>query len=293
MTRDHLATYIKARMRKEVIYAILAGISIGLFVAFGTWKMTKMIRKTPSISAKKATPNPQNISTLTIDNLKNFDILTNNPKINGLTSPNTDIIVSTQEKDYYTKSNNEGLFEIEFDLPAGISEIKINEQKLILVYSEEFEKYLDENETNKTTAYVGTITDISSGTIQIKTSSGDIKQMSTADETSYINTLKKNIEIKATDLAIGDYIVSMGFINGNKVLHAKRILITNPIQENKIEAEQITIEKLTKTKINDIILPKKWNGPNIKDLEVEQEIYVTGTKTNDKFDLRSIFILVQ
>lgn len=272
-------------MRKEVVLAILAGISIGLIAAFGTWRVTKMVKVTPPPAVKKETPAPKNVDSITIDGLKNYDVVTENPTIKGLYSPNTDIIISTAEKDYYTKSNAEGEFEIQIELPSGISEVKINNQKIILVYSTEVE-------TGRT-AYVGTITDIASGNLQIKGSNGNILQVSISSTTKLINTLKKNIEVKETDLAIGDYIVAMGIAGANKVMATDRILIASPLVENKVETKKITIEKITKTAINDIVLPKKWTGPNLKELEVGQEIYVIGNTIDKTYTLRSIFIPVE
>ena len=141
------------------------------------------------------------------------------------------------------------------------------------------------------TAYVGTITDIASGNLQIKGSNGNILQVSINGVTKLINTLKKNIEVKETDLAIGDYIVAMGIAGANKVMATDRILITSPLVENKVETKKITIEKITKTAINDIVLPKKWTGPNIKELEVGQEIYIAGSTNEGKFDIRSILVI--
>lgn len=269
-------------MRKEVIFAIIAGISIGLIVAVGTWKVARVVKKNTPAAQLKVTPSPKKNVGLTIDGPLDYDVVTKNPVIKGLTAPETDIIISTYEKDFYTKSSSQGEFQKEIELPAGLSEILINNQKLILVHSTEVEE--------NSTSYVGTITDISENTIQIKNISGEIKQISVNNETSFINSLKKNVNVKAIDLAIGDYIVAMGKINGNKVLKTQRILITSPLVENKIEVQKIKIEKLSKTKINDIDLPKKWVGPNTKDLEISQEIIITGTKTDSKFDLRSIFV---
>ena len=45
--------------------------------------------------------------------------------------------------------------------------------------------------------------------------------------------------------------------------------------------------------INDIKLPTKWNGPNVKDLEVGQEIYVVGIRDEKSYTLRTIFKPVQ
>ena len=156
------------------------------------------------------------------------------------------------------------------------------------------------NLNNKPISYVGVITDITEETIQIKADNSSIFQISTADDTSYINGLKKNVSISLTDLAIGDFIVAMGFMNGNKVLNAKRILITSPLSENKVEVLWGKIESLSKTKITinknndetqEIVLPKKWNGPDVKDLEEGQEIIVVGLQNEAKFDLRSIFVI--
>lgn len=269
-------------MRKEVIYAVIAGISIGLLVAFGAWKISKIVKRNPQTVIKRESPKPQPTSSISIYGLKNFDVTNVNPIIKGITTPNTDILISTTENDYYTKSNSEGEFNIEIELPSGLSEVNINNQKLMLVYSTEVE--------SGSVSYVGTITDISSGTIQIKNNIGSILQISVNDDTKYTNTLKKNIGIKESDLAIGDYIIAIGNINNSKVLQTKKILVGNPAEENKYEFKKITIEKLTKTMINDITLPKKWNGPNIKDLEIGQEIYIVGTQEEKTYTLRSIFV---
>ncbi len=324
-------------MRKEVFLAIVAGISIGLVLAFGAWRITKLIKK-PSISLsdKKNIP-PQNQIDLSVSNLYDFDVLTESPyKLTGISKAGTPIVVSTVEADYFTKTDPEGLFEVEIELPAGLSEILVNGRKFRVVYSSEFKKYLEvdteqkeesatesaeilnpaeairekiKEETStkslKTTAYVGTITDISSGTIQIKSDQGDIKQMSLSDNTTYINTLKKNAESKATDLAIGDYIVAMGFLNGNKVLDSKRILISEPAVKNNFETIFVKISAISKTKITinrgngetinnnetfEITLPKKWVGPNVSELEEGQKIITVGEMKEEKFELRTIFI---
>lgn len=318
-------------MRKEVLLAIVAGISIGLVIAFGAWKVSQFIRK-PSISQtdNKNLP-PQNQINLSISNLYDYDVLTDSPYIiSGISKSNARIVVSTVESDFFTQADDDGAFEAEVDLPAGLSEIIINGTKLSVVYSSEFKKYLEvepeseeisatesaetkspadsirekikeelSTKSLKTTAYVGTITDISSGTIQIKSVQGDIKQMSLGEDTSYINTLKKNSEIKATDLAIGDYIVAMGFVNGNKVLDTKRILISEPAIKNNFETVFGVISSISKTKLTidrdngetiEITLPKKWVGPNVSELEEGQSIITVGEMKEEKFELRTIFI---
>ncbi len=279
-------------MRKEVIYAVLAGISIGLIAAFGTWKVSRFVKVTPAPVVKKETPTPQPFFDISILNLKNFDVLTSNTVIKGKATPNTNIIVSTVEKDYLIESDSNGQFEVDIELPTGISEVKfsdtstISTQKISLVYSAEVEE--------GSVSYVGTVTDISSGTIQIKNSSSGIVQASVAEGTKYINNLKKNIEIKESDLAIGDYIIAIGKLGTGKVLQSKQIIVTSPATTNSYQFEKITIEKLSKTKLNEITLPKTWNGPDIKELEEGQVIYIVGSESDDKtYSLRSIFATVE
>jgi hypothetical protein len=292
-------------MRKETILAIFAGITIGIIFAFGGWRLVKTFKKNVPITSPQPTPTQKKDFSITLYNLSDFDVVYKDlVSFSGLTDPNTDVFVVTDEKDFSTKSTDNGSFEVDVTLPASLSEVKIfgfknpdqsSETKVKLVSSTEFAKAIEENTdlTKKPIAYVGTVTDISSGTIQIKDEEGDIKQISLLEETKFINTLKKNVEVKSTDLAIGDYIIAMGFINGNKVLKTQRLLITSPVEENKFEVRRITIEKLSKTKINDITLPKKWVGPNVNDLDEGQTIFVTGRTEKDIFSLRTIFTPVE
>ncbi len=319
-------------MRKEVLFAIIAGISIGLIIAFGAWRVSKLINKKPNTQTTQKTPPPNQNLSLSVSNLDDYYIITENPyTIKGLSTPKDPIIVSTIEEDYFTTTNEDGTFEIEVEFPAGLSEVKINEKKILVVFSTEFGKYLtttsdnatpeqeeektatDESNTKsnlevirervmeeisskslKKLAYVGTITDINSGSIQIKSLEGDIKQLSLSDDASFVNTLKNNIEVKQNDLAIGDFIVAMGIVNGNKVLDTKRILISKMYPENTYTTEEIEISTLTRTKINDLTLPKSWKGPNVSELEVGQKIIIVGKREENKnYTLRSIFTPVE
>lgn len=273
-------------MRKEVFLAILAGTTIGLVFAFGVSKIAKKVKVNQPQIINKETPLPITSYKLAIKNLKDFDVINNNPfLLSGSAQPNLDIIVSTSEEDYYVKANEDGSFEIEIDLPAGLSEIRVNDMKLTTVFSTEVNKSL--------TSYIGTITDISSGTIQLKNANDEILQASTDTNTTYSNLLKKLTNIKESDLAIGDYVAVLGKVNGNKVLKAERILVTSPIPNIENKVEEITIETLSKTKINDITLSKTWKGPNIKDLEVGQRIITVGVMNGETYTLRSIFTPVE
>lgn len=291
-------------MRKEVIYAIIAGITIGLIAAFGVWRLSKLIYKKQPTITKQQAPSPKNNLDIVIDSFSDFDVLTQNTNtLKGVSNPNSDIVISTNDDDYITKSNAQGEFEKEIDIPSGASIVKTTSfnESSNLTKSEIF-LIVDSDIENNSTSYVGTITDISSKNIQIKGKSSGILQISTDDDTKFVNGLKKNSVVKETDLAIGDYVIAMGNVNGNRVLKTKKVLITSPLPENKIEVIKGTIETISKTKLvlnrydgetEEFTLPKKWNGPNTTELEAGQEIFMVGTRDDKSYSLRSILTAVE
>ena len=277
-------------MRKETALAIFAGISIGLITAFGIWKATSSIKKNTQESETLETPvtTPKQNLILTIANMSDFDVITESPKIvNGMTKSLSNVVISTTDNDFLGKAKENGSFELEVKLPVGFSEIK----------AVSFDSKGDLAETK-----IKIVTDISGGTIQIKAINGEILQAGTADDTTYINVLKKSAVVKATDLAIGDYIVAMGLLNGNKVLSAKRILITSELMDDKKEIVWGKISEVTKKKLTlikndgetlEIILPKTWSGPDVFDLNEGQTIIVAGNIISETYSLRSIFTPVE
>ena len=83
---------------------------------------------------------------------------------------------------------------------------------------------------NKPKAYLGIITDISEDTLQIKNEDEEIQLISlNKEETAYIKTNGSSEKAEFDDLAIGDFVVSMGYINDEKVFEAKRILVTSSL----------------------------------------------------------------
>ena len=315
-----------SRMRKEVILAVIAGITLGLVIAFGSWRLAKTIKNNAPKITKKETPVISRKFGITLDKINNLDVLTSDSLIRGLTLPNSSVVVLTQESDFYIKSDENGEFETEIKLPGGLSQINViafndsgesSQLKVNLVYSSEFSKYLKDDSsenaasdeasvilnkvselTKKPIAYVGTITDIAGKNIQIKSIKGDIEQIAINDNAAIINTLKKNVEVKEQDLALGDFIVAMGFSESNKVLDTRRILITSDLAENKNIAVFAKLRGISKTKLEvdtsldgsrSIVLPKKWNGPDIKNLSESNTVILTGVDSDKGFNLRSIF----
>ena len=139
-------------MRKEILFALITGIAFGLVIAFGIWRAnykretqvqleTKIEEKKPETKERS----PQN--GLTILKPEENEISTQDTiRIEGITEPETEIIISSEDGDYLTKSNKDGGFAQEIKLVGGFNEIVITAftkkeeitTKLPLFYSSEF-----------------------------------------------------------------------------------------------------------------------------------------------------------
>ncbi len=139
-------------MRKEIIFAILAGITFGLIIAFGVWRANVALR---SNGASTTTPVDTSSTTqdsfgITIAKPQDYQVITtSSTTLSGISKPNTWIVVSAEEEDYVEKTDESGEFEIEIDVVGGVNEIIITafdaegaeaQEKLTIVYSSEFAK---------------------------------------------------------------------------------------------------------------------------------------------------------
>jgi len=287
-------------MKKEILWAAVIGFFFGLILAFGAWRINFSLRPT-ALSTPAPTPT---------DVLTEFKITLNTPSqndvvniseinVSGITKELTWITVSGEDEDYILQSDDKGEFSQLIGLISGVNQIKVTAfdksgnqsiQKVLVVYSEKA--------VNLPKAYIGTVTDISDSTIQIKNTDDAIEQISiNSGNLDVVNNKNKETKIvKSTDIAIGDYIVAMGNINSKQVLLAQRILITNPISEPIIEAKMgsiadIDVKNITKaTKLQNWVAgkPAKIKLSAIKD--TDNIIYVMTGSEKTSF-VRSVFVL--
>ena len=142
-------------MRKEIIFAILAGAIFGLVIAFGIWKANSSMKsKNDSENEVVNVTDPKDSNTVTGDfNItlikpeSNIVVSTSSTIVSGITKPDTWLVISAEEDDYIIKTGSDGSFEEEVDLIAGANEIVItaveestNESvsdKFLVVYSTE------------------------------------------------------------------------------------------------------------------------------------------------------------
>jgi len=294
-------------MRKEIVWAIVAGILFGLVITFGVVRVNSTLKPkgestTPSSTPESAIPEFK----IALNKPENEDvIIQDSVAVSGITKPNALIAISGEEGDYILKSDEKGLFEEEVDLISGVNQIKITAfdptgaqsiEKVLVVYSSAFEEKEGdrlEKAANKPKAYLGTVTDITDSTIQIRTTSSEIRQISVGNDTSVVKTDPTSKVVKLTDIAIGDFIVAMGYKNGNQVLSAQRILITPAVTEPKISVTMGKGADITPTKNTSVFLFKDGKVTKAKATSIEDEsqvIYVT-TEEAEKSSIRTIFLI--
>jgi len=142
-------------MRKEILFAILAGIAFGVIVAFGIWRANTALKpqEPPTNQEQTQTQEAGNLN-LTISKPENLEVMTESTAtIEGLTSPNLLVVVSGEEEDYIIESDDSGKFTEEVDLIGGINKIRTSvfddemiptESSVTLIYSSAFANQLNE-----------------------------------------------------------------------------------------------------------------------------------------------------
>ncbi len=237
-------------MRKEQLFAIFLGSVIGIVTAFVLWRSTRA-RQTPQPAPTQVEEKTTNqvVSDLSIVSPQNFAVLTEDVvAISGLATPGSTIIV-TDGKVYTTKANASGEFSLNFELASGINQLKVlsfsqepapKSQELTLIFTTKIENA----SSQALTALVGAVTDIAEDTIQIRGDSGEIKQISISEETSYGSVVDDAREISFSDLAIGDFVANLGHTKEGKVFEAFRVLVTTQTDPVYLESKTGIIKTL-------------------------------------------------
>lgn len=143
-------------MRKEVLFAVFAGIVFGLVVALGIWRANSALTDdiTQAEAPEEVAPTPSTGLGLTIHKPENGDVITNSPtQLTGITQPNIWVAISAQEEDYTLMSDASGEFSQETDLIGGVNQILVTafagdgtsvEETVTIVFSTEFEATKEE-----------------------------------------------------------------------------------------------------------------------------------------------------
>jgi hypothetical protein len=306
-------------MRKEVLFTIIAGAILGIVIAFGIWRTNaslsineEEVEENPS-QEQEITPTPTLEHRLTLAKPNNLQVFNSSQTaISGITRPDTWVVLSAEEEDRLFITGNNGEFNQEIDLIGGINQIVIfsfidnsetAKEDLTLVYSTKFpsnqpsetdatdeaeilkEKVEEkiEKAANVSQAYIGTITDIVESSIQIKSSDDEIKQISiNQEEASLVKVNKTTKNIEFSDVAIGDFIIAMGYLKENNgVLEAKRIVVSDPFDFKDKLAIKGTIKEINKENL----LIETFNNIEIS-VDMDSKVDLTIQKGDEVKDIR-------
>ena len=85
-------------MRKEVLFAILAGGIFGLIIAFGIWRLNKTIGPKEDVTTE-ASPTPSQVG-ITIAKPNEKQVVTESSvEISGITKPNSSVVITGEDED--------------------------------------------------------------------------------------------------------------------------------------------------------------------------------------------------
>ncbi|BCX14958.1 MAG: hypothetical protein KatS3mg088_641 [Patescibacteria group bacterium] len=185
--------------------------------------------------------------------------------------------------------------------------------------SEEIRKKVQEKimqVSQKPKAFIGTITDISESTIQInrftlsqksQEKSGEILQVAYNKDTVFLDNRDKSKQVKAQDLAIGDFIIAMGIAKSENILESSRIINVKPLTPTTRTAFKLNVNKLGKQEINAIsndkteylikinkdtkILDENNKSLKIDDIDKNMTIIAVGETTDKTISARTIFLI--
>src|SRR5258708_35692420 len=115
-------------MRKEVVFAILAGCTLGLIIAFGAWRANIALStkgNSNNIDKPKATILPTGELRVVIAKPSEQEVLTSSPvTVSGITTNKAQILVSGEDSDTFDVASSSCSFNTSIFLVVGHIQIK-------------------------------------------------------------------------------------------------------------------------------------------------------------------------
>lgn len=119
-------------MRKEVVFAIILGLTLGLILAFGVYRANKATNTDVTASNNtNPTPTPtlaaSNSGTLNLVNPQDGQIF-NSPiaTVTGSTKAGNMITIISENDELFVKPNADGSFEAEVKLDNGVNNLRVS-----------------------------------------------------------------------------------------------------------------------------------------------------------------------
>lgn len=246
-------------------------------------------------------------------------------RVNGITLPTSYIALISEKESFIERSDEKGVFGITVTLSPGVnsfmakvlegSELK-GDTPFRVIYSSEFYESFNSSDPKASDSadivaqqkiellkkspisYMGTLTDIAGRTLEIEGIGGEILQASANDKAVLVNANKNFVEFKFEDLAIGDHVALLGFKNENGVLDTYRILLTPPSDFSdrfmvtgkitEIKGKVVSIQGKEEISLQ---FPARWEGPEIKEIEVDDTVLALGALKDGKYTVETIEII--
>lgn len=117
-------------MKKEIIFAIFLGLSLGLIITYGVYRARTTLQK-PVTTAPTATPTATPLasaqSSLSITSPDDEIIIDQNQiAVAGTTNPNSFVVIIYNNQEKITTSDDSGNFSIQLNLETGSNVIQIH-----------------------------------------------------------------------------------------------------------------------------------------------------------------------
>jgi len=118
-------------MKKEVLFAIFFGLGIGLIIGFGIYNANKALKDQPQNNLSPSPTSTENNLTPLPDKANHYLVISspvNNQVLNektvtvtGTTTPDSTIIITTEDNEHILIPDNNGDFTQEIELISGIN----------------------------------------------------------------------------------------------------------------------------------------------------------------------------
>ncbi|MBI2268532.1 MAG: hypothetical protein HYU80_03795 [Candidatus Blackburnbacteria bacterium] len=142
-------------MRKELLFAILIGVIIGLAIAFGIWRANKAFLpqrskeavQIPSISPEQQEEKIKTSQLVITAPENNLVVSTERVTVEGTAIPGSSVVITANAGELIAETQADGSFKEEIELLGGANEVKVaaydkdgnkSEQTVTVVYSTEF-----------------------------------------------------------------------------------------------------------------------------------------------------------
>ena len=123
-------------MRKEIFIAIFAGLTIGIILAFGVWRINSRNRASfnesvvqqTELKTKDETKSLASLDTnLSLTNIEDGTIYFDSPiVVSGISNKESIFVISDETDDFIVKASQDGTFEQSIKLVKGINKIVIS-----------------------------------------------------------------------------------------------------------------------------------------------------------------------